>query len=222
MLASSNHRWTRAPAADSVHVVLRVHRIPFSTNVERVALAAAHKGLTIEWVDHDAGDRSAIRALSGQELVPVLETANGLVLTDSPQILRWLEREYPDPPLWPDDPALRARVDVLIEWFNGVWKGPPNWLADDPGNPAASAWATRLTAWTDTVEGLLSGAGYLVGDTLTAADVVAFPFLQIGATPADPDDADPFHAVLRRHCALGPQHAATRAWIARMAALPQA
>jgi hypothetical protein len=24
--------------------VLRVHRIPFSTNVERVALAAAHKG----------------------------------------------------------------------------------------------------------------------------------------------------------------------------------
>ena len=36
---------------------MRVHRIPFSTNVERVALAAAHKGLAIEWVDHDPGDR---------------------------------------------------------------------------------------------------------------------------------------------------------------------
>jgi hypothetical protein len=28
----------------SFAAVLRVHRIPFSTNVERVALAAAHKG----------------------------------------------------------------------------------------------------------------------------------------------------------------------------------
>jgi hypothetical protein len=43
-----------------------VHRIPFSTNVERVALAAAHKGIAVDWVDHDAADRSAITELSGQ------------------------------------------------------------------------------------------------------------------------------------------------------------
>jgi len=32
-------------------VALRVYRIPFSTNVERVALAAGHKGVELEWVD---------------------------------------------------------------------------------------------------------------------------------------------------------------------------
>ena len=38
----------------------RVHRIPFSTNVERVALAAGHKGIELEWVDHRPDDRTAV------------------------------------------------------------------------------------------------------------------------------------------------------------------
>jgi glutathione S-transferase len=88
-------------------VDLRVHRIPFSTNVERIALATAHKGIAVEWVDHDAADRSAIRALSGQDFVPVAEI-DGRVLSDSPVILRELERLVPEPPLWPQAPARRA------------------------------------------------------------------------------------------------------------------
>ena len=47
-----------------------VYRIPFSTNVERVALAAGHKGVEIEWIDVDAADRSPVEAVSGQPLVP--------------------------------------------------------------------------------------------------------------------------------------------------------
>ncbi len=69
---------------------LRVHRVPHSTNVERVALALAHKGLPVTWVDVDPGDRSAVRALSGQDLVPVLE-AGDEVVADSTAILRWLD-----------------------------------------------------------------------------------------------------------------------------------
>ncbi len=199
--------------------VLRIHQIPFSTNVERVALAAKLKGVALEYVDHDAGDRSAIRALSGQDLVPVLETGNGTVLADSPLIVRWLEAEYPDPPLWPGEPDLHARVDVFIEWFNGVWKGPPNWLADDPQSPETERWAAQLRAWTDTVEGLLAGGDFLVGDRVTAADVIAYPFLRYGAHAPAPTDTHPFHHVIHRHSALGPQHAATRVWIERIEAL---
>lgn len=202
--------------------MLRVHRIPFSTNVDRVAIAAGHKGLAIEWVDHDPADRAQIRAVSGQELVPVLELASGEVICDSPAILRRLEADHPDPPLWPRDRASAARVDVFVEWFNGVWKGPPNRLAEDPSSPHAAGWRAQIEAWTDTIDGLLTDGGYLVGDALTAADVVAYPFLRYAIAPADPTDTDPFHAVLRRHCALGPRHDATRAWLARMAALPQA
>jgi maleylacetoacetate isomerase/maleylpyruvate isomerase len=202
-----------------VQGVLRVHQIPFSTNVERVELAAKLKGVALEYVDHDADDRSAIRQLSGQDLVPVVETPGGAVLADSPAIVRWLDEEYPDPPLWPADAALAARVDVFVEWFNGVWKGPPNLLADDPENPARDAWAAQLRDWTNTIEGLLCGGEYLVGDAVTAADVIAYPFLRYGLDAPAPGDTHPFHHVIHEHCALGPQHAATRAWIERVRAL---
>jgi len=92
---------------------MRIHRIPFSTNVERVALAAGHKGLPVEWVDHDPADRSAIRELSGQELVPVAEI-EGEVLYDSPRIVDRIEQLAPDPPLYPGDPAALARR--LARW----------------------------------------------------------------------------------------------------------
>ncbi|MDE3024922.1 MAG: glutathione S-transferase N-terminal domain-containing protein, partial [Acidobacteriota bacterium] len=73
-----------------------VYRIPFSTNVERVALAAGHKGLAIDWLDVDADDRSRVEAVSGQALVPVL-VADDEVVTDSPVILEWLEERFPEP-----------------------------------------------------------------------------------------------------------------------------
>ena len=54
---------------------LTVYRIPFSTNVERVALALAHKGVDVDWVDVDPNDRGPVVAITGQELVPVLVDA---------------------------------------------------------------------------------------------------------------------------------------------------
>ena len=40
--------------------LVQVYRIPLSTNVERVALAAGHKGVEIEWIDVDPDDRSPV------------------------------------------------------------------------------------------------------------------------------------------------------------------
>jgi len=39
---------------------MRIYRIPFSTNVERVSLAVGHKGLEVEWIDVDPDDRSPV------------------------------------------------------------------------------------------------------------------------------------------------------------------
>jgi glutathione S-transferase len=195
---------------------LRVHRIPFSTNVERIALAAAHKGVAVEWVDHAADDRAAIRELSGQELVPVAETPNG-VLSDSTVILTWLEQAHPDPPLWPADPVRRAEADTFVEWFNAVWKGPPNRLA--AGEEEQELY-DALSEWLDRFETLLSGRDFLLGDTLGIADVVAFPFLKYPVLGLADDDADPFHRVLVETMAdPGPN---VRAWVARVDALPRA
>ena len=82
------------------HPPLRLYRIPFSTNVERVALALAYKGADVEWVDIDPNDRSEVVRVSGQELVPVLVEGDR-VLTDSPVILEYLEECFPEPPLYP-------------------------------------------------------------------------------------------------------------------------
>ena len=78
-------------------VLTRVYRIPFSTNVERVALAAGHKGVAVDWIDVDPDDRSPVVAASGQELVPVLVHGDEVV-ADSPKILDWLEARVPEPP----------------------------------------------------------------------------------------------------------------------------
>jgi glutathione S-transferase len=196
---------------------MRVHRIAFSTNVERVAIAAGLKGVAVEWVDHDPADRSAITALSGQELVPVAEWPDGRVLHDSPVILRALEALAPEPPLWPADPTQRALADIFVDWFNGVWKGPPNRIADGAERPGDREW---LAASRDVFEGLLAGRPYLLGERPGIADVLAYPFLRYGRG-VTPGDHDPFHGVLAGH--LDPAgHPRLTAWLARCDALPRA
>ena len=207
---------------------LRLYRIPFSTNVERVALAAAHKGVAVTWVDHDPADRSAIIALSGQELVPVAETPDGVVV-DSMAIVDWLEATHPAPPLVPADPLGRARARVFVAWFDRVWKVAPNAMDAELGAPAPDrarleAWSRELRGSLDVFEGLLAGGPFLLGDALGVADVCAFPFLKY-AVQHPPEDDERFHRILMEHLAIEPddaRHARVRDWIARVDALPRA
>ncbi len=193
---------------------MQIYRIPFSTNVERVALAAGHKALAIEWIDVPADDRSEVERVSGQELVPVLVEGDE-VLTDSPAILRRLEERFPEPALWPAGEAERAQAELFVEWFNLVWKGPPNRIA--AGEPAPGD-AEALVRWNAWFESLLAGRDYLLGD-FGVADVIAFPFLKYAVIAPDQRDDDAFHAVLREHLIAGPR---LEAWIERVDARPRA
>src|SRR3954451_8685893 len=156
--------------------MLKLVRFPRSTNVERVALALAYKGIEVESIDVTPEDRSSVRELSGQDLVPVLIDGE-LVLPDSTAILEHLEERFPEPALYPADPAGRAEVRIFIDWFNRVWKGPPNRMADaiDAGDPDAAAIA-RDGAWLqgalELFEGLLAGRDQLFGE-FGAADCAA-------------------------------------------------
>jgi maleylpyruvate isomerase len=189
--------------------VLRVHRVPYSTNVERVALAAGHAGVAVEWVDHPDGDRSAVRALSGQALVPVAEFEDGEVVVDSMAIVARLGAFAPDPV-----------AHVFIEWFNQVWKVAPNALEAGTGDPAALG--AELAGSRAVFEALLADRPFLLGDALGPADVCAFPFLKWAAREAAPDDAPRFEHILVEHLALGDGFPRLRAWIERVDALPRA
>jgi len=172
--------------------MIRLYRAPWSTNVERVTLALAHKGLEAESVWIDYSDRSEIERVSGQPLVPVIED-DGTVVSDSLAIMRHLEARFPGPPLFPADPARRAEVDVFLDWFDCVWKVAPNAIEAEPSR--TEELSVVMDGHLDLFESMLSGRAFLMGDALTAADCAAYPFLKY-AVSRDPEDDEAFHVIL--------------------------
>ena len=203
---------------------MRIWRIPFSTNVERVALALGHKGLATEWVDVDPADRGEVERLSGQPFVPVLEL-DGRVLVDSTAIIEELERLHPEPPLYPADPARRAEVEIFVDWFNRVWKRPPNELEAELGKPEpdpaiVQRLGAEISGALSRFEALLGGRDYLFGE-FGVADCVAFPFLKY-AVLYDPADQELFHRILVEHQRLDGRYPRLEAWIRRVDERPRA
>jgi glutathione S-transferase len=206
-------------------MALRVYRIPFSTNVERVALAAGHKGIEIEWLDVDPADRSTVEAVSGQSLVPVLVDGDEVV-TDSPAIVAGLEERVPEPSLYPADEARRAEVELFVDWFNRVWKRPPNAIADELERPEpdfalVAELSGELRAALDRFEALLAGRDYLFGE-FGVADCIAFPFLKYAVLGLPADDDELFHRVLVDHMPLAGGYPHLTAWVRRVDARPRA
>jgi glutathione S-transferase len=138
--------------------------------VERVALAAGHKGLPLGWIDVDRDDRSAVVAASGQGRVPVLEH-DGVVVVDSTEIMRYLERLQPEPPLWPADAARATELDVFLNWFNQLWKAWPNQIEaelvdhEEPDDARIAPLSAKLRGALDVFERLLERRDYLWGSS---------------------------------------------------------
>jgi glutathione S-transferase len=204
--------------------MIRLYRAPWSTNVERITLALGHKGLEFESVWIEYSDRTAVEAVSGQPLVPVVVFSDEVV-HDSPRILRRLEELYPEPSLWPSDRTRAAEMDIFIEWFNGVWKRPPNEIERILGlpetDPAQIAELARLMdEWLDFFESMLADREYLFGSDFSAADCIAYPFLKYAAG-RDPGDDDLFHRILDEHQSLA-ERPRLGAWIERISRRPGA
>ena len=202
-----------------------LYRAPFSTNVERVALALAHKGIAVESVVIDYADRSPVERVCGQPLVPVL-VDDDEVVTDSMRIIRHLEARYPDPPLYPSQPHRLAEMLIFIDWFNRVWKVAPNAIEAElrqasPDTARVDALASEMAAALDLFESLLTGREFLLGDRFSAADCAVFPFVKF-ALGRPPGDDELFHVILERHQPLGHDHPRVGEWIARMDAFPRA
>jgi len=193
--------------------VIRLYRAPWSTNVQRVTMALAHKRLDHEDVVIAYEDRSPVVAISGQELVPVVDFGDGEVVADSMAIVARLEQRHPDPPLYPPEPARRAELDDFVDWFDRVWKVAPN--AIDAGADA-SEHAAAMDEHLDRFERMLIESDFLFG-RFSAAECCAYPFLKYAAG-RDPGDDESFHRILEEHQSLeGRPRLAS--WIERVGAL---
>jgi len=120
----------------------------------------------------------------------------GVVVSDSPAILRHLDERHPDPPLFPADSARRAELDVFLDWFDRVWKLAPNAIEADPSRTVELA--AIMNGHLDLFEAMLGGRDHLMGDAFSAADCAAYPFLKY-ALARDPEDDEAFHVILDEH-----------------------
>ncbi len=201
--------------------MIRLYGFPYSTNMERVQLALGHKELEAEYVAVPYDDRIAVRAVSGQDLVPVIDHG-GTIVYDSPAILEYLEEQFPQLPLYPPGHGRRAEMNVFIDWFNRVWKVPPNAIEaelgkDQPDQDKIAAWQAGMRGFLPIFESMLAGRDYLMGEQFSAADCFAWPFLRYALIPPDEEDTYLFHAILVANMPLGEECGRLKNWIRRVA-----
>ena len=99
----------------------------------RVRIVLAEKGLGYEPVEIDLSDRPAwLYEKNPRGKVPVLEEAGGLVLPESTVIMEYLEERFPEPALWPADPAELVVEIAALMGLSGAGHGYEG-AADEPG-----------------------------------------------------------------------------------------
>lgn len=167
----------------------------------RVRIVLAEKGLAYEPVEIDLDDRPAwIYEKNPLGKVPVLEEGGGLVLPESVVIMEYLDERFPEPPLWPADPAERALGRLLVEQFD-TRLGDAYYALRRGEQAAHDALAQRLTA----LDRLLEERAFLSGREYGLADVAFFPWLP--------------RAQARLGVALDP-YPALQAWLDRVSERP--
>ena len=136
----------------------------------RVRIVLAEKGVAYETFEIDLGDRPAwLYEKNPLGKVPVLEEEGGLVLPESEVIMEYLEERFPEPPLWPLDPADRALGRLWLQRFDD--RLGDDYYARRRGEPS------RLEERLAELDGVLEGRPYLSGRDFGLADAGYVPWI---------------------------------------------
>jgi glutathione S-transferase len=99
-----------------VPTLYTAERCPYAA---RARITLAEKGIAHDAVEIDLGDRPAwLYEKNPLGRVPVYEEDEGLVLPESEVIMEYLEERFPEPALWPADPAERALGRLWLQRFD--------------------------------------------------------------------------------------------------------
>jgi glutathione S-transferase len=179
--------------------------------VRKVLAFAAEKEIELESRPLGLGsDDPEFRAASPFGKIPALQDGD-FSISDSSAIVAYLEAVKPDPVLIPSEPRARAQTiwfdefadTVLFDcgrimFFNRLVA--PRFLNRE-GDLAAADKAEReqLPAILDYLERVAPEAGYLVGDSLTLADIaVASPFVNLSHVDVEVGDRPKLRAYVDR------------------------
>ena len=137
----------------------------------RARIALAEKGIEYETVEVDLDDRPAwIYEKNPLGRVPVLEE-DTFVFAESAVIDEYLDDRYPEPPLWPADPAERALGRMLVFRFDELSRP---YYALRRGEDGA---ADRLDVALGELDRLLQGRPFLSGREFGLADIAYVPWI---------------------------------------------
>jgi glutathione S-transferase len=165
----------------------------------RVRIVLGEKAIEYETVEIDLDDRPGwIYEKNPLGKVPVLEEG-AFVLAESAVINEYLEERYPEPPLWPADPAERALGRMLVLRFDEISKP---YYALRRGEDGARERLDRALAGLDA---LLDAQPFLSGRGYGLADIAYVPWI-LRARDRMGVELEPF--------------AALAAWVERLAARP--
>lgn len=182
----------------------------YSVYVRAVRLALAEKGVPYDLVEVDvfADGGPPADYLERQPFgrIPAFEH-DGFRLYESGAISRYVDEAFPGPPLQPDDPKARARMNQIIGILDSyayrtlVWDiyvervaAPKDGRVTDEARIAAAL--PRAETCLATLEDLKGDAPWLAGARLTLADLHAAPMIALFRLAEEGED------LMRRHAAL--------------------
>ena len=145
-------------------------RCPYAA---RARIVLAEKGLDYDAVEIDLDDRPAwLYEKNPLGRVPVYEEDGGFVLPESEVIMDYLEERYPEPALWPADPAERALGRLWLQRFDD--RLGDVYYAVRRGTEGARE---ELDAKLGELDRVLEGQPYVTGREYGLADIGYVPWL---------------------------------------------
>lgn len=168
---------------------MKLYDTPLAPNPRRVRWVMAEKGIKdIEIVTLDLikGQHRVpdYLAKAGLAHVPALELDDGVVITESIAIARYLESRYPQPNLFGRDPEETAVIEMwtrraemlvatpLMQWVRHTH--PALAALEPPIPPVAEYNQAAGLKGLKVLDARLAGRDWLAADRITIADIVAF------------------------------------------------
>lgn len=160
----------------------------------RIRVFLAEKGIDIEIVPVNIREGEHLapeyKAINNRCTIPALEMDNGVVLTESEAILRYLEEKFPENPLFGSTPEERAVVNnwlhiTDVDGFYAVADAIRNSVdrfasraITGPRNveqipELAKRGVERIGYYFEDLNTQLEGKKYVAGDNFTVADICA-------------------------------------------------
>jgi glutathione S-transferase len=151
-----------------VPTLYTAERCPYAA---RARITLAEKGIAYDAVEIDLQDRPAwLYDKNPLGRVPVYEEDEGLVLPESEVIMEYLQERFPEPALWPADPAERALGRLWLKRFDDR-------LGDAYYAARRGDGRDELDARLAELDGALEAQPYLTGREYGLADIGYVPWI---------------------------------------------